>query len=155
MGIEIERKFLVVGNAWRQGEGTRIRQGYLCGEADATVRVRLGGDRACLTVKGRSHGISREEYEYGIPLADADRLLALCGARVIDKVRRVVTVEGFRWEVDEFHGANAGLVLAELELAAEDQAFTRPAWLGAEVSADPRYYNAYLSLHPYREWVAK
>ena len=155
MGVEIERKFLVVGGAWRQGSGVRIRQGYLCGEADATVRVRIKGDAAFLTVKGRTQGISREEYEYAIPPADAERLLALCGPRLIDKVRRVVAVDGFRWEVDEFRGRNGGLVLAELELASEDQAFTRPAWLGAEVSADPRYYNAYLSLHPYREWGPK
>jgi adenylate cyclase len=154
MGIEIERKFLVRSDAWR-GEaeaGVRYRQGYLCGSERASVRVRSAGDAAWLTVKGATDGVSRSEHEYPIPPGDADELLALCGEALVDKTRYHVRHGGHTWEVDEFHGANAGLVLAEIELDAPDAAFPRPGWLGEEVSHDRRYYNASLARHPWGRW---
>lgn len=152
MGIEIERKFLVTGTAWRQGEGVRFSQGYLNQDKARTVRVRLAGGQAFLTVKGATTGATRVEFEYGIPVADAEQLLRLCDGPLIDKVRRCITHEGCVWEVDEFFGENAGLVVAEIELSSEDQAFARPAWLGEEVTHDPRYFNASLASHPFSRW---
>ena len=152
MGIEIERKFLVVGEGWRQGAGTRYSQGYLNRDAQRTVRVRIAGERAFLTVKGISKGATRSEFEYEIPIGDARQLLALADGPVIEKTRRVVEHEGSRWEVDEFFGDNAGLVVAELELESEDQPFARPDWLGPEVTGDSRYYNSSLAAHPYKVW---
>jgi CYTH domain-containing protein len=152
MGIEIERKFLVVGNGWRQGEGTRYSQGYLNRDAQRTVRVRIAGEHAFLTVKGISKGATRSEFEYAIPIDDARQLLELADGPVIEKVRRIVEHEGSRWEVDEFFGDNAGLVVAELELESEAQAFERPQWLGREVTGDSRYYNSNLAAHPYKDW---
>ena len=152
MGIEIERKFLVVGDGWRHGEGTRYSQGYLNRDAQRTVRVRIAGERAFLTVKGISKGATRSEFEYAIPADDARQLLQLADGPVIEKVRRIVEHEGSRWEVDEFFGDNAGLVVAELELESEAQAFERPQWLGREVTGDSRYYNSNLAAHPYKDW---
>lgn len=152
MGVEIERKFLVTGDAWRSGSATHIRQGYLSREPAHTVRVRIAGTHAFLTIKGPNAGPRRAEYEYPIPRVDADELLALCEPPVIDKVRYVVPHAGMRWEVDEFFGVNAGLVVAEIELPAVDQPFVRPPWLGAEVTDDARYYNANLATHPYSTW---
>lgn len=152
MGIEIERKFLVIGDGWRQGEGTRYSQGYLSRDAQRTVRVRIAGERAFLTVKGISQGATRSEFEYAIPTPDARQLLQLADGPVIEKVRRIVVHEGARWEVDEFFGDNAGLVVAELELESEDQPFARPDWLGREVTNDPRYYNSSLVAHPFKDW---
>jgi CYTH domain-containing protein len=152
MGIEIERKFLVVGDGWRQGEGTRYSQGYLNRDAQRTVRVRIAGEHAFLTVKGISKGATRSEFEYAIPANDARQLLELADGPVIEKVRRIVEHEGSRWEVDEFFGDNAGLVVAELELESEAQAFERPQWLGREVTGDSRYYNSNLAAHPYKDW---
>jgi adenylate cyclase len=152
MGIEIERKFLVAGDGWRQGAGLALAQGYLNRDPARTVRVRIAGERAFLTVKGVSQGPTRAEFEYEIPLADAARLLALCDGPVVKKVRRVIEHEGSRWEVDEFEGDNAGLVVAELELESEGQAFAKPSWLGREVTDDPRFYNSSLAAHPYRQW---
>lgn len=154
MGIEIERKFLVVGEGWRQPAGaqTRFCQGYLSRDPARTVRVRLAGERAFLTIKGATTGATRAEFEYEIPPADARALLALCDGPVVDKIRHVAVVEGMGWEIDEFLGANAGLVVAEIELQCEDQPFTRPAWLGREVTDDARYVNANLAVRPFAAW---
>ena len=154
MGIEIERKFLVLGQRWRTlGQGVSLRQGYLSSHPDRVVRVRIEGEAAMLTIKGRSVGASRGEWEYPIPVADAEQFLAsLCEQPLIEKKRYRIQNEGVLWEVDEFFGANAGLVVAEIELASEDQAFARPDWLGAEVTDDVRYFNANLIRHPFCEW---
>lgn len=152
MSTEIERKFLVTNDEWRAAPGVRIRQGYLNRDKDRTVRVRTTGDRAWLTIKGRVLGISRVEFEYEIPLEDAERLMHLCDGPLIDKIRRTLDYQGTIWEVDEFFGDNAGLIVAEVELANEDQPFARPGWVGEEVSADSRYFNANLSGRPYRTW---
>lgn len=152
MGVEIERKFLVTDAGWRDGAATRIRQGYLSRDPARTVRVRVADGRAYLTVKGPNDGPRRAEYEYPIPRADADELLALCAPPIIDKTRYVSVYCGTRWEVDEFLGANAGLVVAEVELPAADAPFARPAWLGREVTDDARYYNANLAARPYSTW---
>jgi adenylate cyclase len=154
VGIEIERKFLVVGTDWRQGQGTRFQQGYLNRDKERTVRVRLAGDRAFLTIKGRATGVVRAEFEYAIPVNDAEQLLKLCDGPLIEKFRYLVVHEGSTWEVDEFLGDNAGLVVAEIELQSEDQAFARPPWLGREVTGDPRYFNSSLAVNPYRAWGA-
>lgn len=154
MGREIERKFLVAGDGWKGSDGgSRIRQGYLSIDPDRTVRVRRKGDGAWITIKGRSSGATRAEYEYAIPEADADEMLdTLSIPAVIDKVRHVVRFGGHDWEVDVFEGANAGLVVAELELDSEDQEFERPPWLGEEVTGDGRYANAALVENPYTSW---
>lgn len=155
MGIEIERKFLVASDAWRQAAAaqTRYSQGYLCREPARTVRVRVAGEQAFLTIKGLTTGATRAEFEYPVPLADAQALLAMCDGPVIEKVRHLVPAgEGLVWEVDEFFGDNAGLVVAEIELQDEAQAFERPDWLGAEVTDDKRYLNSNLSVRPYRRW---
>ena len=154
MGVEIERKFLVVDERWRAlGVGVSLRQGYLSSHPERVVRVRIEGDLAMLTIKGRSVSASRGEWEYPIPLADAEQFLAsLCEQPLIEKKRYRIQHEGMLWEVDEFFGANAGLVVAEIELEAEDQPFSRPDWLGAEVTDDARYFNANLIGHPFTEW---
>ena len=153
MGSEIERKFLVRGDGWRAGApGTLQRQGYLSTE-DPTVRVRIEGGRATLAVKGAQKGLTRPEFEYEVPLADAEEMLDLCGF-VVEKTRHVREFGGHRWEVDEFHGANEGLVIAEIELAREDESFALPPWAGAEVSRDPRYRVSSLARNPYRKWPA-
>ncbi len=152
MGVEIERKFLVVGTAWRQGVGVRFSQGYLNRDQKRTVRVRLAGSQAFLTIKGLSVGASRAEFEYEIPAADAEQLLKLSDGPVIEKIRRVVDFAGAIWEVDEFLGENAGLVVAEIELQSEDQNFAKPDWLGEEVTYDARYFNSSLATHPFRSW---
>ena len=154
MGIEIERKFLVAGDGWRQPpeRQTRFSQGYLSRDPARTVRVRAAGPRAFLTIKGATRGATRAEFEYEIPTADAQALLALCDGPVVEKIRHLCVVDGMTWEVDEFLGANAGLVVAEIELQAEDQPFTRPAWLGAEVTGDARYVNANLAVRPFTTW---
>jgi adenylate cyclase len=154
MGIEIERKFLVVGDRWRQPPAARTRfsQGYLSRDPARTVRVRIAGERAFLTIKGATTGATRAEFEYAIPADEAQQLLALSDGPVIDKIRHLCVVDGMTWEVDEFLGANAGLVVAEIELQAEDQPFTRPAWLGAEVTGDSRYVNANLAVRPFSCW---
>lgn len=154
MATEIERKFLVTGDAWRgQGTATRYRQGYLSTVKERTVRVRVAGDGAQLTIKGITVNASRTEFEYDIPVDDADIMLdELCEQPIIDKVRHVVEVDRHTWEIDEFAGANEGLVVAEVELDDADQQFTRPEWLGEEVTDDPRYFNANLVAHPYSQW---
>jgi len=155
MAQEIERKFLVSGPFREQVQrSTRIVQGYLSSVPERTVRVRVKGDQGFLTIKGigTASGASRYEWEREIPVAEADELLALCEPGVIEKVRHLVPVGVHTFEVDEFHGANEGLVVAEVELAAEDETFPRPAWLGAEVTGDTRYYNAVLMKSPYTRW---
>ncbi len=153
MATEIERKFLVTGDAWRSAPGQRLRQGYLNREPQRTVRMRVAGGDAFLTVKGQSVGATRAEFEYPIPLADAEQLLALCDGPLVDKVRHVVEFAGARWEVDAFLGDNLGLVVAEIELEAEDQPFERPPWLGREVTDDVRYFNSALAARPYTTWA--
>jgi adenylate cyclase len=148
MGREIERKFLVASDGWRAAgdAGVAIEQGYLSSNAKATVRVRIvDGARAVLTLKGRAKGYVRAEYEYEIPLMDARELMALARPHVIEKRRHLVQHAGLVWEVDVFAGRHAGLVLAEVELTAEDQAVDLPDWVGREVSDDKRFYNASLS----------
>ncbi|HEX2530494.1 MAG TPA: CYTH domain-containing protein [Burkholderiaceae bacterium] len=154
MTIEIERKFLVCTNAWKAlGQGVPIRQGYLSSHPDRTVRVRVAGSLATLTIKGRTVGVSRGEWEYPIPVEDAQRFLDdLCEKPIIEKTRYRIPYQGMVWEVDEFSGDNAGLVLAEIELGTEDQVFAKPDWVGQEVSDDPRYFNANLVRHPFVKW---
>jgi adenylate cyclase len=153
MGIEIERKFLVRDRSVLDGStGIHYRQGYLSRDPDRTVRVRLAGDRAYLTVKGRSDGPTRTEFEYEIPAADVAGLLALCDGDIVDKVRHRIEHAGLTWEVDVFHGANEGLVVAEVELRSPDQPVDVPDWVGADVTSDPRYYNASLVARPYSTW---
>jgi len=154
MGTEIERKFLVELSAWRpSGPGTRIVQGYLSSSKERTVRVRLEGESARLTIKGPAEGISRAEYEYEIPAADAREILdSLCERPFIDKTRHLEVHAGRTWEVDVFHGDNEGLVVAEIELESADAAVELPPWAGAEVSEDRRYANSNLARRPWRHW---
>jgi CYTH domain-containing protein len=152
MGVEIERKFLVRSEAWRQGAGERMVQGYLNRDKARTVRVRLAGTQAFLTVKGASVGATRAEFEYPIAAADAQALLALCDGPLIDKTRYRIAVGDLVWEVDEFCGDNAGLVVAEVELPSEDAVFSKPEWVGQEVTHDARYFNSNLSSHPFTRW---
>lgn len=154
MAQEIERKFLVKDAAWRQGtEGKLYRQGYIPTNNATTVRVRIAGDRGYLTLKGATSGVSRQEFEYDIPLADAESMLTdLCAPSLIEKKRYRIVVGAHLWEVDEFLGDNAGLVLAEVELESETETVDLPPWIGEEVSHDARYYNASLAKSPYRTW---
>ena len=155
MAKEIERKFLVSGE-FRQDspESYRIMQGYICSDPDRTVRVRVRGDKGFLTIKGRSSadGLSRYEWEKEIPVEEARELMNLCGPGVIDKTRHLVPFEGHVFEVDEFYGSNQGLVLAEIELADEQETFPKPSWLGEEVTGDIRYYNSMLMKCPFNQW---
>lgn len=155
MGTEIERKFLVADPSWRAraASSSRIRQGYLCVDPERTVRVRIAGDRAWLTIKGASRGAVRSEYEYPLPLADAQAMLdRLCRPGQVDKTRHLVPHGAMTFEVDEFHGDNAGPVLAEIELDAADTHVDLPTWIAREVTGDPRYFNAQLVQHPFRTW---
>ncbi|MBE9182658.1 CYTH domain-containing protein [Oculatella sp. LEGE 06141] len=154
MAIEIERKFLVTGNDWRSlSKGIVYRQGYVSSEPGRTVRVRVAGDIGYLTIKGATRGVSRSEFEYVIPLADAEDLLEnLCDRPLIEKVRYKIPIGTVVWEVDEFLGDNQGLIVAEVELTAADQIIDRPTWLGEEVSHDVRYFNASLAKHPFSRW---
>lgn len=153
MAKEIERKFLVDGDEWRSlGRGEVFRQGYLSTVKERTVRIRAVGEQAWITVKGLTVGATRSEFEYAIPLADAEQMLELCERPIIEKTRHVVEAGGLRWEIDEFAGDNRGLVVAEVELDDPDQSIELPDWIGAEVTDDPRYYNANLIAHPYSVW---
>lgn len=163
MPIEIERKFLLRDDSWRAqvGHSERMAQGYLvgaaalqAGHARASVRVRRSGDRAWLNIKAARLGIERAEYEVAVPPDEADEMLATLCDGVLEKIRHHVTLDDRLFEIDEFLGANAGLVVAEIELPTADAAFPRPAWLGREVSALARYYNVNLIVHPYAEWSA-
>jgi adenylate cyclase len=155
VGLEIERKFLVVKDSWKPNvvSATRIVQGYLAHTDTTTVRVRVKGERAFLTIKGTSTGISRTEYEYEIPVPDAEAMLSeMAQGPVVDKVRHLIEVDGHTWELDVFAGDNAGLVMAEVELSADTEDFTVPEWAGLDVSDDPRYYNVHLASNPFRNW---
>jgi adenylate cyclase len=154
VGVEIERKFLVQGDAWKTlGEPVFFRQGYLSSHKERTVRVRIEGDRAVITIKGKSVGATRGEWEYPIPVPEAAELLdGLCEQPLIEKYRRRIAVGNHVWEVDEFLGANAGLVVAEIELGAEDEAFEKPDWVADDVTGDARYYNSNLIRQPFSGW---
>ena len=154
MGTEIERKFLLTGDDWRKlAGGTYYRQGYLNSQKERTVRVRTIDDKGFLTIKGISVGATRMEFEYEIPVEDANVLLyKLCEEPIIEKNRYKIEFAGFIWEVDEFFGENDGLIVAEIELESEDQQFDKPEWIGEEVSGDPRYFNSNLIKHPYSSW---
>lgn len=157
MGTEIERKFLVVDDAWQTAgaTGLKIRQGYLCAHRDRAVRVRTYGDEAFITVKGERAGLVRAEFEYPIPLADAAEMLdALCQPPLIDKTRYTLRHAGTEWEIDVFAGDNAGLTVAEVELASEDETVPLPPWVGREVSDDPRFLNVSLAARPFATWPA-
>lgn len=152
MAKEIERKFLVRNSTWKVGvSGLKIDQGYLSTDIDHTVRVRIISDAAFLTVKTRNDGITRSEWEYQIPVSDAEDMLRRVKNRIIKK-RYIVVSGGKKWEIDEFLGDNAGLVVAEIELESEDEEFEKPFWLGEEVSDDSRYYNSQLIENPYKNW---
>jgi adenylate cyclase len=155
MGVEIERKFLVSSDAWRRlGEPVLLRQGYLSADPMRTVRVRIEGEQGVLTIKSKNEGASRGEWEYPIPLQDAEELLdRLCERPLVEKYRRRIDHQGFTWEVDEFLGENAGLVVAEIELPAEDAVFALPDWIGREVTGERRYYNSSLIRLPYSKWT--
>ena len=155
MAQEIERKFLLLNGQWRTEArpGVYMSQGYMGDAKKASVRVRVEGDKANINIKSATLGISRTEYEYEIPLDDALEMLnQLCEKPLIEKTRYKVDVGEHTWEVDVFEGDNQGLVVAEVELASEEQSFVMPAWAGKEVSADPRYYNVCLVKHPYKDW---
>ena len=153
MALEIERKFLVKEDDWRNEQGTMYRQGYLNSDEERTVRVRVIDDRGYLTVKGISRGAVRVEYEYQIPKAEAVAMLDdLCEKPLIEKRRYKIEYKGLVWEVDEFFGDNQGLIVAEVELESEDQVYIKPEWIGEEVTSDPKYFNANLIHHPYSKW---
>ena len=154
MGREIERKFLLNGDAWRAAAVERLQmsQGYIAGSDRTSVRVRLAGERAWLNIKSGGFVASRQEFEYPIPVVDARELLALSTGPLIEKTRHIVPHRGFEWEIDEFHGANSGLVVAEIELDDVHQEFQLPEWIGAEVTHLARYYNVNMVRYPYSAW---
>ena len=154
MPLEIERKFLVNSSEYRNNASCFIiRQGYLCTDPDRTTRVRVYNGKGYLTIKGKTRDIAREEYEYDIPFADAERILDnLCIKPLIEKRRYIVYDKDQKWEIDEFFGVNEGLIIAEIELKSTSQKFDKPEWLGIEVSDDVRYYNSNLSVNPYSQW---
>lgn len=155
MAAEIERKFLV-NEKWhaveKKSQGIYIAQGYLNSDISRTVRVRIKGGQGYLTIKGETCGISRQEFEYPIPLADARKLLKLCPAPIVEKTRYIIPIDNLKWEVDVFHGANDGLIVAEIELPTENYPFNKPVWAAEEVSSDPRYYNSSLAKTPFSCW---
>jgi CYTH domain-containing protein len=153
MAVEIERKFLVLGDAWRAlGNPVPYAQGYLARGNGVTVRIRIAGEKAFFTVKGPVEGISRPEFEYPVPLGDAREMLQLCKDPVISKTRTRIPHDSHVWEVDEFGGENQGLIVAEIELSSPDEEISLPPWVGTEVTGDPRYYNSNLAVHPFRVW---
>ena len=154
MGKEIERKFLVLGSAYKGlAQGVNYCQGYLSDTPERVVRIRVAGNKGFITIKGVAVGIVRAEFEYEIPQADAQQMLTtLCKKPLIEKVRYTINIAGQTWEVDEFNGDNAGLVIAEIELESEDQPLYLPDWVGAEVSHDPRYFNSNLYQNPFQNW---
>ena len=155
MALEIERKFLLASDDWRARVRSRqlMRQGYLTGGSRCSVRARIANDQAWLNIKARRSGMTRVEFEYPIPVADADEILGdLCEGPLVEKYRHEVPVGDHVWEIDEFIGDNAGLIVAEIELESEQEHFERPSWLGMEVTDDQRYYNSNLVKQPYREW---
>ena len=154
MAVEIERKFLLKNNSWRDRvvRSHVLKQGYLASSPLPTVRVRTSDDKAFLTIKGQTEGISRVEFEYEIPSNEAIELLKLSAQPPIEKIRYIVEANGQTWEIDVFEGSNAGLVLAEVELDSEDEKIELPDWIDIEVTSDSRYYNSALSETPYSTW---
>ncbi|MCX8210889.1 MAG: adenylate cyclase [Bdellovibrionota bacterium] len=154
MAKEIERKFLISSESWKDKvtRAITIKQGYLSSEPTRTVRIRIAGEQGFLTIKGRSVGFTRPEFEYEIPVTDALEMIELCEQPVIEKIRYLVIEYGKTWEVDVFSGVNEGLTLAEIELDSEGEEFVLPAWIGAEVSDDPRYFNSSLIRSPFSNW---
>ena len=158
MGQEIERKFLVSGSQWQDAVCRKIdyQQGYLTRGKGVSVRIRIGDGKARLNIKSATLGIVRKEFEYPIPLEDAETMLdELCGDKTIEKVRHYVEYQGHTWEIDVFKGANDGLIVAELELNSENEVFALPEWVGEEVSEDSRYFNVALIDNPYCQWHSK
>jgi adenylate cyclase len=155
MPREIERKFLLQDDTWRREvrRSQPMSQGYIASGGGASVRVRVAGEEAWLNIKVGGFVASRQEYEYAIPLDEARELLAAAQRPLIEKTRHFVERGAMTWEIDEFHGENAGLVVAELELDSEDEQFARPPWLATEVTQLRRYYNVSLVTHPYRTWT--
>ncbi|HCD68483.1 MAG TPA: adenylate cyclase [Bacteroidetes bacterium] len=154
MAQEIERKFRVANDDWRAmaSSSSSLKQGYLSSSAEATVRVRLEDNLGTLTIKSKTKGITRNEFEYAIPAQEAKELLMLCSGPLIEKTRYRIPQENHTWEIDVFEGDNDGLIIAEIELTSEDDYFVKPQWLGEEVSGDSRYYNSNLATHPYVNW---
>lgn len=155
MATEIERKFLLLDDSWRDGvsDSVKIAQGYLANTERGSIRVRLYGDKANLNIKSMTLGVTRTEFEYPIPVSDAEEILKnLCMRPVIEKTRYYLKQEAHTWEIDVFAGDNQGLIVAEIELSDADEKFARPAWLGDEVSNDERYYNVSLVKYPFKDW---
>jgi adenylate cyclase len=154
MAQEIERKFRVANDDWRAmaSSSSSLKQGYLSSSAEATVRVRLEDNLGTLTIKSKTKGITRNEFEYAIPAQEAKELLMLCSGPLIEKTRYRIPQENHTWEIDVFEGDNDGLIISEIELTSEDDYFVKPQWLGEEVSGDSRYYNSNLATHPYVNW---
>ena len=155
MAIEVEHKFLLKNNNWRHqiSHSVKYSQGYLSSQPTCSIRIRISDNQAWLNIKSATIGTHRREYEYEIPLSDADELLhELCVKPLIEKTRHFVIYEGYTWEIDEFYGDNAGLIVAEIELSEIGQTFEKPEWLGQEVTYDLRYYNNNLAIYPYSEW---
>ena len=154
MALEIERKFLLKDDSWKSQvvRSHVLRQGYLASSPGPTVRIRTSDQRAFLTIKGKTSGISRVEFEYEVPMEEALELLKLSANAPIEKTRHIVKANGHVWEIDVFEGANLGLVLAEVELQSEDEQIVLPSWIGPEVSGDSRYFNSYLSENPFSNW---
>jgi CYTH domain-containing protein len=157
MPIEIERKYLINNELWKNEEphhaGVHYSQGYLCASPERTVRVRIAGDKAFITIKGQTIGFARPEFEYDIPVADALLMLKMCVGPLIEKKRYKVEFASKLWEVDVFEGDNQGLTIAEIELKSTDETFELPPWIGQEVTGDKRYYNSYLSKNPFNNWI--
>lgn len=156
MATEIERKFLLKDSSWKElaDKGTHYSQGYLVGSEAASVRVRIQGERAYLNIKSATIDITRQEFEYEIPLDEASEMLnTLCEKPLIDKVRYLIKNDNHVWEIDVFSGENEGLVVAEIELSDKEESFDKPEWLGEEVSDDVRYYNVCLVKNPYKDWI--
>lgn len=154
MAVEIERKFLLKNDNWKAvaDNGTAIKQGYLNSNKERTVRVRIYGNKGILTIKGKNNNLTRKEFEYNIPIEEAEELLLLAEKPIIEKVRHIVSYEKNTWEIDVFDGENKGLVVAEIELKSENEEFIVPEWISEEVSNNPKYYNASLIYNPFRTW---
>jgi adenylate cyclase len=155
MSVEIEHKYLVLNEPWdaiAKPEGFRIKQGYILNQPGKTIRLRVKGDEGFITIKGPAVEASRLEYEYPIPVTDALELLGTFAGQCIEKIRYNIIYKGNRWEVDEFLGDNEGLLLAEIELKNADEVYQKPPWAGENVTRDPRYYNSYLAVKPFKTW---
>ena len=155
MALEVEHKYLIRKDLWyavHKPDGIKIRQGYLLSDPGKTIRVRISGDNAFLTIKGPSVNASRVEFEYSIHAGEAEELLQLCTIPIIEKIRYRIEYVGKMWEVDEFFVENEGLILAEIELSYPDEPYDKPAWIGEDVTSDPRYYNSYLAANPVSGW---